>query len=241
MALPTPQISPTGFGARKEIASPRPITEKPRGFSRSDAIFARNLLKERPIETVMPISFSMRRRKASEAHRGRRMMQAFGAGEIEKGLVDRDRFDQRRQFEHEGANVAPDRRVFLHVRRDDHRVGTRLEGLEHGHGRAHAAYPGDVAGGRDDAATTAADDDRAVGERRIVALLDRGVERIAVEMGDRERRQFGMVEEARAAAGPTGAGARRCGLEAVAAEAARGSIALLRHSLAPPACTGRPF
>ena len=46
--------------------------------------------------------------------------------------------------------------------------------------------PGDVAGGGDDAAAAAADDDRAVGEAGIVALLHRGVEGVAVEMGDGE-------------------------------------------------------
>ena len=36
------------------------MTEKPRGFCSSEASLARNLLQERPIETVMPISPSMR-------------------------------------------------------------------------------------------------------------------------------------------------------------------------------------
>ncbi len=57
---PTPQISPTGWSRRKSTASALPMTEKPRGLFWSDAILARNLLKERPIETVMPISRSMR-------------------------------------------------------------------------------------------------------------------------------------------------------------------------------------
>ena len=59
-ALPTPQINDTGLPARKSMVSARPITEKPRGLSRSEAILARNLLWLRPTETVMPISFSMR-------------------------------------------------------------------------------------------------------------------------------------------------------------------------------------
>ena len=61
IALPTPQIRVTGFSRRKPSASVLPITEKPRGFIKSEATFARNLLKESPIETVMPISFSTRR------------------------------------------------------------------------------------------------------------------------------------------------------------------------------------
>ena len=70
VVLPTPQIRPTGFEARKVVASASPITEKPRGFSRSEAILARNLLKERPIETVMPISVSMRLCRRASAKAG---------------------------------------------------------------------------------------------------------------------------------------------------------------------------
>ena len=40
-------------------ASAGPITAKPRGLSRSEAILARNLLPDRPTETVMPISRSI--------------------------------------------------------------------------------------------------------------------------------------------------------------------------------------
>ena len=36
------------------------MTEKPRGFCSSDASLARNLLQERPMETVMPTSRSTR-------------------------------------------------------------------------------------------------------------------------------------------------------------------------------------
>jgi hypothetical protein len=42
-ALPTPQISVTGWAARKLRASAWPMTEKPRGLLRSEAILARNL------------------------------------------------------------------------------------------------------------------------------------------------------------------------------------------------------
>ena len=44
MAVPTPHRRPTGLPARKARASDRPITAKPRGLSRSEAILARNLL-----------------------------------------------------------------------------------------------------------------------------------------------------------------------------------------------------
>ena len=60
MAGPTPGSRPTGRGARKLCASAAPITEKPRGLSRSEAILARNLLGARPMETVSPVCASMR-------------------------------------------------------------------------------------------------------------------------------------------------------------------------------------
>ena len=59
MAGPTPGRIPTGFGARKACASD-PITENPRGLSRSEATLARNLFAASPIETVTPVSASMR-------------------------------------------------------------------------------------------------------------------------------------------------------------------------------------
>ena len=60
---------------------------------------------------------------------------------------------------------------------------------------------GDVAGGRDDAARAAADDHRLVGQFRPVALFDRGIEGIAVDVGDRQLMKFRVAEQARAAAG----------------------------------------
>ena len=184
--LPTPKMKPTGFGARNAGASPAPSTAKPRGLSRSEAILARNLLQDSPIETVMRELLLDLGGKARQ-HLGRRhAVQALGAGEIEKRLVDRQRLDQRRQRQHHLAHLAADARIFLHVRPHDAGVRTQPQRLEHRHRRAHAVGAGDVAGGGDDAAPAAADDHRLGGERRIVALFDRGVERVAIDMGDGE-------------------------------------------------------
>ena len=49
-------------------------------------------------------------------------------------------------------------------------------------------------------AFAATDDDGLVGDIRIVALLDRGVEGIAIDMGDRQRCQRAVAHEARGAA-----------------------------------------
>ena len=162
-----------------------PMMEKPRGFSRSLAILARNLLWDRPIETVTPISVSIVRASACESARRRLAVELLGAGKVEEGLVDRQRLHQGRDREHQGAHRAADRRVFRHVRLQHHGLRTELQGLEHRHGRPHALDARDVAGGGDDAADAAADDQRPVAQLGAVPFLDRGVEGIAVDMGDR--------------------------------------------------------
>jgi len=76
-----------------------------------------------------------------------------------------------------------------------------FERLEHRHGAVHAVEAGDVAGGADDAALAAADDDGLVGEFGAVALFDTGVEGIAIQVGDGQGVQLGMAHDAAAAAG----------------------------------------
>ena len=116
IALPTPQIRPTGLSARKAMASAPPITEKPRGLSRSEATLARNLLigeADRDGDADLRLDPL---RKAGQRQRRRGAVQPLGAGEVQEGLVDRQRLDQRRQLLHQRADLAPDRDVFLHVR-----------------------------------------------------------------------------------------------------------------------------
>lgn len=78
---------------------------------------------------------------------------------------------------------------------------------------------GDVASGRNDTAFAAANDHRLVGKLRIVTLLDRRVEGIAVDMCERQLAEFRVAKKPRAAAGQTPS--RFGGLlpEAVSAEA----------------------
>ena len=222
MALPTPQMKVTGFGARKAAASAAPSTEKPRGLSRSEAILARNLLCDRPIDTVMPISASTRLANRASVFAGDEAVQARGAGKIEEGFVDRQRLDERREVEHARAHLAPGGGVFRHVR--PHHLGMRAEParLEHRHRRAHAVGAGDVAGGGDDAAVAAADDQRLVAQRRVVALLDRRIEGVAVDMGDGELCELGVAHEPRRAAGGAAVGAARSIGKTVTAEAIHG-------------------
>ena len=182
---------------------------------------ARNLLQDRPTETVMPISRSTSRAKRASTLAGDHAVQALGAGEIEEGLVDRERLDQRRQRLH-GLRAPRGRRGHISPCRAGSRVacGQSAQRLEHRHRRAHAVGARDVAGGRDHAALAAADDHRLVGERR-----DRRASR---PWRRRRRSRYGrcvsvceraMADEARRAAGGRSAVRAFAVGQAVAAEA----------------------
>ena len=198
-----------------------PSTAKPRGLSRSEAILARNLLAESPIETVIPISFSTLREKRASDLAGLMPCTRAVPDEIHERFVDRDRLDQRGEIEHQAADVARDLGIFRHVGRNDRRMRAQSARLEHRHRRAHAEGAGKIAGGGDHAAFSAADDQRLVGERGVVALFDRGVERIAIDMRERKVVEFAMTDEARGAAIRATRLAFGCVGEAIAAEAGR--------------------
>jgi len=95
------------------------------------------------------------------------------------------------------AHLAADPDVFGHVGPDHDGVGAQRQRLEHRHRRAHAKGAGDVAGRRYHAALAAADDDRSVCDLRIIAFLDGGVERVAIDVGERQRRQRVMPNQPR--------------------------------------------
>ena len=105
--------------------------------------------------------------------------------------------------------AADRRRTSSMFGRTHDRVRAEPARLEHRHRRAHAEGARDVAGGGHHAALAAADDQRLVGERRVVALLDRCVERVAIDMRDGERLQFGVAQDARRAAGRAARGVAR--------------------------------
>src|SRR4029077_12220314 len=99
-----------------------------------------------------------------------------------------------------GANLESDRAVFCHVGSDDHRVRARLERLEHWHGRADAVEPRDVAAGEHDAAMSAADDHRPVEQLWMVSLLDRRIEGVAIDVGEGEFGELGVLDKTRRSA-----------------------------------------
>ena len=70
------------------------------------------------------------------------------------------------------------------ARADEDRLRAAPERLGGAHRRVDAEPPRDVVRRRDDAAAVriAADDERLVAERRVLELLDRGEERVEVEV-----------------------------------------------------------
>ena len=163
-------------------------------------------------------------REPRERRRRARPVKRFGAREVHEGLVDGEWLHQRRTRQHQRADLATHRRVLLHVGPDDGRLGAGLERLEHGHGGAHAVGPGDIAAGGDHAPVAPADDHGAVAQLRPVALLDGGVEGVAVEMGDGEAVKLRVAQDARRPAGRAGAGTGVRPMAAIAAERVHGAI-----------------
>ena len=196
-AGPMPGSSRTGSGASKAAASLAPITAKPRGLSRPAAILASSRFGARPIETVTPTSASTSRAKRASTTAGGAPCSASvparssTASSIDSGCTSGV------SLRHQRADLPRHRDVFREVGADHHRVGARLQRLEHRHGAAHAVDARDIAGGGDHAAHAAADDHRLRGELRAVALFHAGVERVAVDMRDGEGEQLRV--------------ARRCG------------------------------
>ena len=148
-------------------------------------------------------------------------MHQRGAAEVEKRLIDGERFDQRRQRHHRLANFAADANIFGHVGTYDDRRRAEIECLEHRHRRAHAVGARDITGRRYHAAFAAADDDRLVSDVRVIALLHGGIERVAIDMGERQRCECPMPDEARRAAFRAAHRLRRGVRQTVAAKSLR--------------------
>jgi hypothetical protein len=91
--------------------------------------------------------------------------------------------------------------------------------LEHRHRRAHPIGARHVAAGQHDPALAAADDHRLVGKRGVVALLDRGIEGVAINVRNRERVKLAVTDELWRPATRTAHGFARHVAAAVAAEA----------------------
>ena len=105
-------------------------------------------------------------------------------GDVEIGLVEAERLDQRRVIGEDRADLVRDRAIGVEARLDEDELGAAALGGDRGHGRADAVFARLVARRRDHAAHLAADRDRLAPQLRIVALLDRRIEGVHVDMDD---------------------------------------------------------
>ena len=124
-------------------------------------------------------------------------MEFLGAAKVEKGFVDRQRLDERRQPQHLGAHRASDSRYFAMSDRITTASAQAASALNIGVVERHAVESRDVAAGEHDTTGTAVDDDRPINEVWPVTLLDRGIKGVAVDVGDRQSVECGMADLAR--------------------------------------------
>jgi hypothetical protein len=103
------------------------------------------------------------------------------AADVEERLVDRQPLDQRRGLVEHAERRLARLGVGAHPGPDHHRLRAQQAGLCPAHRGADPVGLGFVAGREDDARP---DDHRPAAQRRMVALLDRGVERVEVGVQD---------------------------------------------------------
>ena len=127
-------------------------------------------------------------------------MQFLSAGEIHKGLIQRQRLDGGGELVHQRADLFANLGIGRHAGVDDDRVGAEVERFEHRHCRAHAANARHITGGRDNPALAAANDHRLVDQFRVVSFLDTGIKGIAIHMRDGEIKQLIVAHDSEAAA-----------------------------------------
>ena len=115
---------------------------------------------------------------------GRQRLSPRILGDVEIGLVERQRLDEGCHVAEDPENQIRGGSVSCKIRRHDDQFRAQPDRLRHRHRRVHAVFPRLVAGRRDDAALVrpAADRKRPASQRRIVALLDRRIERIHVDV-----------------------------------------------------------
>jgi hypothetical protein len=119
-------------------------------------------------------------------------MQSRCAGKIKEGLIDGERLDEGRQLEHKLAHLFANGGIFPDIRLNDNGLRAKCQGFEHRHGGFHAFDTCHIAGRGDNPAGAAADNNGSVLDIRIVALLDRCIEGIAINMGNGKLMYFRM-------------------------------------------------
>jgi hypothetical protein len=105
--------------------------------------------------------------------------------DVEESLVQRQSLHQRRELVEDAEDLARNRLVVRHPRRDAQGLRAAAQGFAHRHGRAHAKAAHLVARGRDDTpCACAAHDHGAAAQRCVVALFDGCIKGIHVHVQD---------------------------------------------------------
>ena len=182
---PTPHSASTGSRCRNDSTRSGATTVSPSGFFHADAIFARNLLGATPAEAVSPVVSRICCLEAPGDVDGQRLVPRV-LGDVEVGLIERERLHQRRDGTEEREHVGRHGPVLREVGRDDGEVGTEADRPGHRHGGPDAEGPRLVAGRRHHAAPLrpAADGDGLASQLGPVALFDGRVERVHVDVDD---------------------------------------------------------
>ena len=144
---------------------------------------ARNLLGATPADAVRPVSSRIRGLQTL-GHGAPERQRPGVVGDVEIGLVERQRLDQRRHLTIDREDLRRHRTVLLEFGPDDDQMGTQAHGVRHRHGRPNAELARLVAGRRDDAPAgrRSAHHHRLAPKRRVVALFHGCVEGIHVHM-----------------------------------------------------------
>ena len=116
------------------------------------------------------------------------------AGDVEERLVERDGFDQRRVRPQDLHDVGAHVVVEVEPGREEHAVRARATRPRHRRRRVDAEGARLVARGRHHAAPAeSAHDHRSTDQARVVALFDRRVERVEVDVQDASRPRGGLT------------------------------------------------
>ncbi len=108
--------------------------------------------------------------------------------DIQKCLIERQAFDNGREFPEDREYLPRHRLVMRHAGRDANQLRAASQSLGHGHCGVHTELPDFVTRGCDNAPiAAAADDNRSTAQFRIITLLHRRIEGVHVDMQDRAR------------------------------------------------------
>ena len=134
---PTPQSASTGSCCRNGSTRSGLMTVRPSGFFQPDAIFARNLFGATPADAVRPgLGADALLQPAGDRRRQRLVPRVLG--DVEVGLVERERLDERRHLAEDREHRGRRRLVAREVGRHDDERRAQPDGPGHRHRRADA-------------------------------------------------------------------------------------------------------